>query len=71
MQVRGSGDELRLGPLGLQEADSENNTKSKKYFQTEMQSNQMLIRCYIARILSQRSGLIAEILNYRSWRSDG
>ena len=32
MKVRDSDNELRLGPLGLQGVDSENDIKSKKYF---------------------------------------
>ena len=31
-------DELRLGPLGLRGADSEDNTESREYFQTRTQS---------------------------------
>ena len=34
---------------------NENNTKSKEYFQAQMQSDQMLIKGYIARTLSQKS----------------
>ena len=44
MQVRNSGNKLRLEPLGLQEADSENDTESKKYFQAQMQSDRTLMR---------------------------
>ena len=32
------GDKLRLGPLELQGGDSENNTKNKEHFQTQIQS---------------------------------
>ena len=36
MQVRiHQGGELRLGPLGLQRADSENDTKSREHFQAQ------------------------------------
>ena len=33
-------DELRLGPLGLQKVDSENDTTSREHFRVQIQSKQ-------------------------------
>ena len=49
--------DLRLRPLVLQGANSENNTK-KKYFRTREQSDRTLTRGYIAKTSSQSSGAI-------------
>ena len=62
-------DELRLGLLRLRGANSENDIE-REYFQTQMQSDQMLTRGYIARISSQSSSAIAEVGGQRvgtSW----
>ena len=71
MQVHDSGDELRFGPFRFQGADSENNTKSRKYFQTQMRSDQTLRKGYIAKISLQSSGAITKVRDYRGWRSEG